>query len=368
MSSELVLALEEMGAVDHHAHPLSGPDFAWSLPDLLSESADAQQRAQMRHHPSYHRALAALGVPDEEALAEDRRDAGYDAHAKQLMSACRFEGLFIDDGFPVAGALDLAGHADLAGCSVRRLVRIESEVEAAARDWPVFDAVRESFRESVGAALAGGAVGLKTIAAYRCGLDLPRSEEDETRSAYRAWRASGSRRLVHPALIAYFLAEALDVTRTHGPVPLQIHTGVGDADLDLSRADPSLLGPVIAEAGAAGVPVVLLHCYPYVRQAAWLAHVHGHVYVDLSLSLLLIGHRGSDVISEALELAPATKVLFATDASRAPEMFFLAARWWRQALARALEQMVGYQGVGESTALEWAGMILAGNARRLYGL
>lgn len=63
-----------------------------------------------------------------------------------------------------------------------------------------------------------------------------------------------------------------------------------------------------------------------------------------------------------MELAPASKVLFATDASRAPEMFYLANRWWR-ALAGVLGRLVG-----ESTALEWAGMILAGNARRLYGL
>ena len=368
MAGDLRVALEEMGAVDHHAHALSGAGVDWSLPDLLSESGEVDQRAQMRHHPSYHRALAELGVADEAALAGAREEAGFDAHAKALMSACRLEGLFIDDGFPVAGALDLAAHADLAGCPVRRLVRIESEVEAAARGWPSFEGVRESFRESVAGALADGAAGLKTVAAYRCGLDLPHPGEDEARSAYRAWRMSGSRRLVSPALIAYFLAEALEVARTSGPVPLQIHTGVGDADLALHRADPSLLGRVIAEAGAAGVPVVLLHCYPYVRQAAWLAHVHSHVYVDLSLSLLLIGHRGSEVITEALELAPATKILFATDASRAPEMFFLAARWWRAALAGALDRLVGERAVGERTALEWAEMILAGNARRLYGL
>ena len=368
MATELHAALDEIGAVDHHAHPLSGPGVTWSLPDLLSESAEADQRAQMRHHPSYHRALAELGVADEAALEAARRDAGFDAHAKQLMTACRFEGLFIDEGFPVASALDAATHADLAGCPVRRLVRIESVVESAARGWPSFEGLRVWFRDAVAGALADGAVGLKTIAAYRCGLDLPHPEEDEARSAYRAWRASGSRRLVSPALIAYFLAEALEVAQAHGPVPLQVHTGVGDADLHLHRADPSLLGGVIAAAGAGGVPVVLLHCYPYVRQAAWLAHVHGHVYVDLSLSLLLIGPRGSEVLAEALELAPATKVLFATDASRAPEMFFLAARWWRTALAGSLGRLVGERTVGETTALEWAEMILAGNARRLYGL
>lgn len=373
VGSQLHAALDELPAFDQHAHPVSGPEVHWSLPDLLSESADAGQRAQMRHHPSFQRALTdlaeALGVAaEEDALSAARERDGFEAHAQQLFAACRFDGLFIDDGFPVTGALDLESHAKLAGCPVRRLVRIEAVVEDAARAWPVFEGVRDAFRERLAGALDDGAVGLKTIAAYRCGLDLPRPEGDEARSAYRAWRSSGSARLTHPALIAFFLAEAMEVAQAHGPVPLQIHTGLGDADLDLHRADPSLLGRVIAEAGAAGLPVVLLHCYPYVRQAAWLAHVHGHVFVDLSLALFLIGHRGSELLFEALELAPATKVLFATDASRAPEMFFLAARWWRDALAGALGRLVGEQAVGESTALEWAEMILSGNARRLYAV
>jgi hypothetical protein len=368
MTGDLRAAIDEMPALDHHAHPLSGPEREWALPDLLSESAEASQRAQMQHHPIYRRALADLDVADEAALAEVRTAAGFESHAKRLMSACRLEALFLDDGFPVPAALDLMAHADVAGCPVRRLVRIETVVESAAGGWPAFETVREVFRDKVQAALEQGAVGLKTIAAYRCGLDLPRPEGDEARSAYRAWRSSDSRRLTHPALISFFLTDALEVAQGRGGVPLQIHTGVGDADLDLHRSDPSLLGRVIAEAGSVGVPVVLLHCYPFVRQAAWLAHVHGHVFVDLSLALLLVGHRGGELLFEALELAPATKVLFATDASRAPEMFFLATRWWRDALAAALGRLVEDQEVGESIAIQWAGMILAGNARRLYGL
>lgn len=365
--TDLRAAVEELSVLDQHAHLLSGPDVRWSLTDLLSESSAADQRTQMRHHPSYHRALADLGVAGEEALQAARDGAGFDAHARRLLAACRFEAILVDDGYPVPGSLDLAAHGGLAGCPVRRVARIETMAEAAAGGWPGFDTLRETFRAAVGTALDEGAAALKTIAAYRSGLDLPRPEGDEARSAYRTWRASGSVRLTHPALISFLLAEALEVARRQGPVPLQIHTGLGDADLDLRRADPSLLGPIIAAAGVGGMPVVLLHCYPYIRQAAWLAHVHPHVYVDLSLALLLAGHRGSELAYEALELAPATKILFATDASRAPEMYFLATRWWRDALAGGLGRLVDEQTVGESTAHEWAEMILAGNARRLYG-
>jgi predicted TIM-barrel fold metal-dependent hydrolase len=116
------------------------------------------------------------------------------------------------------------------------------------------------------------------------------------------------------------------------------------------------------------VAVVLLHCYPFVRQAAWLASTLPHVHLDLSLALLLAGHRGAELVSEALELAPASRLLFATDASRTAEVFYLATRWWRDALAGALGRLVEASEVGEEQALDWAGLVLAGNARRLYGL
>lgn len=370
-------ALDEMAGVDHHAHLVSGPEPVWRLTDLLSESTDPGQRAQARHHPAYHRArrdlAAVLGVDaGEEAILSARRAAGFEAHTRRLFRACRLEALLVDDGFPVAGAVDLDTQAGLAGCPVHRIVRIESTAEEAADGWPAFGTVRERFRAALTSALDDGAVALKTIAAYRGGLDLPRPDPGEAEWEYGGWRRSGHgeparRRVRSPALLAFFVAEALDCVRPR-PVPLQVHTGLGDADLALHRADPSLLGPLLDDAASARVPVVLLHCYPYVHQAAWLASVHGHVFVDLSLALLLAGHRGADLVLDVLDLAPATKLLFATDASRAAEMFFLGARWWRDALAAALDRLVAGRSITEVTALEWARLVLAGNARRLYGL
>jgi predicted TIM-barrel fold metal-dependent hydrolase len=371
-AAELRARLEEMPAVDQHAHLLSGPAPDWSLGDLLSESGERAMSAATRHHPVFRRALhdlaGALGIEaDEDALATARREAGFEAHARRLLAASHLQAILVDDGFPVRGALSLESQAELAGCAVQRVVRIESVAEAAASGSLRFGAMRERFRASLSEDLEAGAVGLKTIAAYRCGLDLPRPDAGEAESAHRAWSAAGAGRLSHPALIAFFLAEALDVVRAR-PVPLQVHTGIGDSDLDLHRADPSLLGPLVADAAAVRVPVVLLHCYPFVRQAGWLAAVHAHVYLDLSLTLLLAAHRGPSLVRDALDLAPVTKLLFATDASRAPEMFFLAARWWRDALAGALSELVAGGWVEETAALEWARMVLAGNAHRLYDL
>jgi uncharacterized protein len=374
-AGDLRPALAEIPAVDQHAHLLSGPGVRWSLVELLSESASADQRTQVRHHPAYHRALRDLGAllgvaADEEAIEAAAAEAGFEAHTRRLFRACGLVAVLVDDGFPVAGALGLDDHRALAGCPVHRVVRIEAVAEAAADGWPAFPALRERFRHGVAGAFEQGAVALKTIAAYRFGLDLPAADRSEAEAAYAEWTTrtgDGRPRLTHPALLAFFLAEALELGAARA-VPLQVHTGLGDADLALHRADPSRLGALIGDAAAVSVPVVLLHCYPFVRQAAWLASVHGHVFIDLSLAVLLAGHRGRSLVGEALELAPATKLLFATDASRSGEMFFLAARWWRDALAGALGEVMTSGDIDERTALAWAQRILATNARRLYGL
>jgi uncharacterized protein len=138
---------------------------------------------------------------------------------------------------------------------------------------------------------------------------------------------------------------------------VQVHTGFGDADLSLPLARPGLLKPLIERFGT--TPFVLLHCYPFVREAGWLAHVYPNVWFDLSLTIPHVA-RPAAALLEALELAPFSKLLYASDAARTPELYFLGATWWREALAEALPAL----GEGE----EAARAILRENALRLYRL
>src|SRR4051794_8808090 len=95
-AAELRARLEEIPAVDQHAHLLSGPGPDWSLGELLSESDEATQRAATRHPPVFRRALrdlaGALGVePDEDVLATAWRVAGFETHARRLLSASHLQ-------------------------------------------------------------------------------------------------------------------------------------------------------------------------------------------------------------------------------------------------------------------------------------
>jgi hypothetical protein len=365
---ELQAALDDIAAFDHHAHPLSDGsgvtrDFAW----MLTEASEPSAIAAMRDHPAYVRAIRDLAAfleveETESAIVAERERLGFEAHARRLLEACRFATMLVDDGLPMPGAIPLGRQADLAAAPVRRILRIETAVEEAASGWPAFDEVRERFREAVTVAVDGGAAGLKTIAAYRCGLSLPDPDRDEASGAYERWRAGGATRLVDPALVSFFVDEALDVS---GGLPLQVHTGLGDTDLVMEHADPWLLRSLFERHPS--VSFVLLHCHPFIRQASYLASVYPNVSFDLSLAMTFAPHRGAAMLVEAFELTPLTKVLFATDASWSAEPFFLATTWWREELARALGQLCADGGIDVATAVRWGDAVLAGNARRIYG-
>ena len=137
------------------------------------------------------------------------------------------------------------------------------------------------------------------------------------------------------------------------PLPVQVHSGFGDSDLHVWRSDPSYLKPLVERFRSTSF--VLLHCYPFVREAGWLAHVYGNVFFDLSLTIPHVS-RPVEALREALELAPISKLLYASDAARTPELYFVAATTWRDALAEVLDDE------------DDARLVLRENARALYRL
>jgi hypothetical protein len=312
---------------------------------------------------TYLRAMRALGAlfgcePTEEAVFAYRRAADADEYASTLLRATGTEWLLIDDGFPAPGegaTWDRMG--ELAGCRSAPVMRIERVGEEGLAAGDSLDDLRERVRGAVAGARANGFVGLKTVAAYRSGLDIAAPDATGAADTLR----SASRRIEDKALLELLLDDALDANAATGaPLPVQVHSGFGDSDLFLPRADPTLLGPLIER--YAGTPFVLLHCYPFVRQAGWLAHVYGNAFLDVSLTIPHVW-RHAEMVREALELAPVSKLLYASDAARTPELYFLAARGWRAALAEVLADALE-----PAEAEAAARRVLRENALALYGL
>ena len=215
-----------------------------------------------------------------------------------------------------------------------------------------------AFRERLDAAVSAGAVGTKSIAAYRCGLDVDWTRPDDAAVAAAAG-ASGPR-VVDPTLVAFGAHEAA----VRG-LPLQVHTGLGDRDLDLHRADPLHLLPLIR---AVESPVLLLHCYPYHRQAGYLAQAFDHVSFDVGLAINHLGARSVELVAEAMELAPFAKQLYSSDAYGLPELHFLGAALWRRAMGEVLGGWVRRGDWSEDDAVRVVDLVAHENARRVYGL
>jgi hypothetical protein len=322
----LLEVLSDVALVDHHAHGiLRGPPATLDeFRGLFSESPDPRQWPHVAAAVTYRRAMRELAgffgcAPTEDAVYAHRLASDAAEYASQLLRATNTECLLVDVGFPEDGTTwDELG--ELAGCLARPVLRIE-DLEA------------DHVRELVAGARSNGFVALKTIAAYRGGLDR-----------------------VQDVVVAALDANA----KTGDPLPVQVHAGFGDSDLFLQRADPAYLKPLIER--FRDTPFVLLHCYPFVREAGWLAHVYGNVWFDLSLTIPHVA-RPEEMVRQALELAPVSKLLYASDAARTPELYYVAARWWREALAAVLPELLPDDECGPAGR-----QILRENALALYRL
>jgi hypothetical protein len=220
------------------------------------------------------------------------------------------------------------------------------------------------FAEQLAAVVARtGAVAVKSIAAYRCGLELtaaPPGPAVVVRAVDR-WLAGG--RPADPVLDSALVWAAVELG-----LPIQFHVGYGDRDLTLHRSDPSLLTPFL-RAAPAQVPVLLLHCYPYHRSAAYLAGVYGNVYLDVGLALNHVGpSRAPAVLAEALEAVPFGKMLYSSDAYGLPELYALGALTFRRSLEHVLDDWVSAGECSPADTRRIAELIGAGNAERVYGL
>jgi uncharacterized protein len=346
---QLLLArLEQVALVDHHAHGiLRATPTLDEFRGLFSESHDPRQWPHIATGITYRRAIRELAAffdcdPTETSVYEHRLSADPAGYASALLRATNTQHLFVDDGYPPAGegtSWDELG--ELAACSARPVMRIERIAEELGEQG------LERLRAEIGAARMNGFVALKTIAAYRGGLDL------------EALGPTGRSDRVEGARVKYVLIAALEANEATGdPLPVQVHAGFGDSDLFLPRVHPGYLKPLIERFRETSF--ILLHCYPFVREAGWLAHVYGNVYFDLSLTIPHVA-RPAEAVREALELAPVSKLLYASDAARTPELYYLAAKWWREALATVLPELLD-----EEDATEAAHSILRENARRLY--
>jgi predicted TIM-barrel fold metal-dependent hydrolase len=226
------------------------------------------------------------------------------------------------------------------------------------------DAVRSQLAEQ-----ARTAVAVKSIAAYRVGLELDgaRPTEAEVAAAAGRWLATAANgspaRLADEVLHRFLVWCGIDAR-----LPVQFHVGYGDADIELHRCSPLLLTDLLRALAPTGVPVLLLHNYPFHREAGYLAQVFPNVSIDVSLATHNLGRRATALIAETLELAPFGKVLFASDAFGLPEHYHLGSLLFRRGLTHVLREGLDEESWTDADAARVARLIGVENACRVYGI
>ena len=360
--------VESVRLIDHHVHGFwlqtgartrfeNGLNEANTEPLADFDSGfDTQLGFAMRAHCAPLLGLPRHAGPDE--YWAQRTRLGDDEVARRFLTAAGVTDWLVDTGFG-SGIADLDTMARASGGRIGEIVRLESLAERAVAVGGDYVAdFTDILRERTATA-----VGTKSIIAYRGGFvgDLSDPSAAEVADAAARWRDAGGTRLTDRVLLRFGLHRALRLGK-----PLQFHVGFGDRDCDLDAANPIQLLDFLRVSG--DTPVMLLHCYPYERQAGYLAQAFNNVYLDGGLSINYLGARAGPFIGRLLEMAPFRKILYSSDGFGPSELHYLGARLWRRGIGTTLQGFVDADEWSETDAIRVVDLIAHENARRVYHL
>jgi predicted TIM-barrel fold metal-dependent hydrolase len=373
--------LDAVPILDQHCHALLRDGTvadAAAYARFFTESGDPTMHARHAQETIFYRwAIRELATflscaPTTEAVLAARGRRSDDALARHLLGEANIAAILVDHGYRTDETLPPSELATRLPCRVLPILRLETLAQELIIRHETFDAMLDAYFATVESAQADGFVGLKSIIAYRTGLAVQTTSRAEAAAAFgpvkEHARRAGRVRLASKPLNDFLLLRALDIAERQA-MPVQIHTGFGDADLDLREANPLHLRPLLESDRYTSVPFVLLHAsYPYVRELGYLAAMYPNVWADVGLAIPHLAAEIPAMLRQLLGLAPLSKVVYSSDASQIPELFWLAARWGRRGLGTVLDELIALGALDDDAALAAARRVLGGNAAAIYGL
>lgn len=360
--------IKSMPLLDHHCHYLISADATnrekrlaqvsteadndYPLEDTKNRMAWLEFKAEAKH----------FYKGNDQDYLRDLNGEEYKEYNQSIFKYYNYQMLLIDTGFVPKNPITSDSETEeLTGVLIRKIYRIETHAESWMEKKSSFEQWWEALKSDVEQASQNGYVGFKSIAAYRFGLRLKKVGEAEAKKEFDAWKKSGNTRLTNPTIICFILWNLAPILAKQ-KMPLQFHVGYGDADTDMFEGNPLLMRVFLNRWSMEGLIVVLLHCYPYHREAGYLASVFPNLYFDTSLINPLGPTSVERVLDEALELAPYSRYLFASDASTYPEMYGVAARKFKNAL---LNHFTGLE-IAREKKEEWIRMICYQTSTNIY--
>ncbi|KKK24199.1 hypothetical protein P175DRAFT_0523058 [Aspergillus ochraceoroseus IBT 24754] len=244
---------------------------------------------------------------------------------------------------------------------------------------PLWESFAQEFHLRISEAIHDPAVvGFKSVICYRTGLNVQPTDDDDTGPVLHSFVRTISQatistcRVEDKPLNDWLVRQTLNLLKsaetTQPNKPIQLHTGLGDNDINLLRSNPAHLQALIAQYPE--VDFVLLHSsYPYTREAGYLACVYPNVYLDLGEVFPMVSRDAQEsIIRESLEIVPTTRLLWSTDGHFFPETFWLANKQFRDALEKIFVEYVQNGDYTVGQAKKAAVDILFYNSNKLYDL
>ena len=380
---DLAAAIAQIPFIDHHVHQpwkdrhvLSVNDFRRPFTEASLPGTWEQHLGNLVGYRWLIRELATVldVAPDETTVVAARNALEMTQYHRLLADNAKLEAAYADDLFDFGNCIDVTAWATILGRPVHRLLRVETFVEQGYAECATLDAALERLSREVAAAQEHNVVGLKSIAGYRSGLAFAAPDSENRARAAAAYTqlrdaklGGGSGRIADRDLVNTIVWTALEAAIPLR-LPMQFHIGLGDDDIVMSKNDPTLMRALFTHEPFRELPLVLLHCYPYHRQAGYLASIYPNVYVDLGLTIPIVGPGAARIIAETLELTPTSQLIASTDGHMTPEFQWFGVFVWRWALARVLQGYVADNIMDEEAALSIASAVMRDNALRIHPL
>ena len=377
-----MLDITSIPVVDNHCHPvlLNQQMDALRFRSYCTEATDPSFAEKHVPNTVYylwllHQMATFYGCErNEDDILAARSRLGSDTLLEHLLRAANIDTLILDPAYPLSSACYTPERmGQLGHCRAVKMLRLETLMQDLILDYSDFDEVIERFADQVRHVHEHGYCALKSIVAYRTGLNIAEWSKDEAAAAFLEARTQASEqgqlRLAHKPLIDYLLHIAFQQAAEQ-QLPIQFHTGYGDSDTDMRLGNPLQLREVLERKDYHSMAVVLLHeSYPYCQLGAYLAAIYPHVYFDLSYAIPFLDKLEMLAFTrQALSVAPASKLMFSTDGIHLPEMHWAGALRGRSIIGQVLDEMIDADEIDEDQGYDIAQQILHDTAYAVYKL
>lgn len=255
--------------IDNHAHNLLRSFHSAAYPlETITTEASAAALDDVPHSLAHHRAVKQLARwvgcdPDWDTIKAKRATLDELDWAKKCFAGTQC--VLMDDGLDEDTVESLSWHDQLTPDRTRRIVRIEKVAETLLKKYcnelsedsdnvsesgpDIFNKWATEFSSVMRAALKDPNVaGFKSIVCYRTGLDIALEEPlggpfmEAFIAILRRIRKNPKYRIKEKIFNDFLVREISRFIGEHpDKKPLQFHTGLGDNDLNLLKANPAFV-------------------------------------------------------------------------------------------------------------------------------